>query len=179
MRAILILLHPITRQTDTDIMHDEEQAQLQAEQTLSYLSAHAHPNGQWRKKILGKVHFFGIWDDPQAGVARYHAVAADLHAGREHRPEKLAGGDFTVKDACDAYPNCQREKLGPGEMGGRGFEDCRAILKDFAERMGKSVAAVGSLLAESRRQLRRLPGSAFFCRPRLRVAGGKKGLRAL
>jgi hypothetical protein len=25
----------------------------------------AHPNGQWCKKIRGKVHFFGVWGDPE------------------------------------------------------------------------------------------------------------------
>ena len=138
-----------------------------------------HPNGQWCKKILGKLHFFGTWADLKAAHDRYLTLAPDLHAGRTPQPEKLTGGDLTVKDACNAFLNWQKEKLDSGEIGGRWFEDCRAILKDFAERMGKSVAAVGRLLAESRRQLRRLPGSAFFSRPRLRVAGGKKGLRAL
>ncbi len=53
--------------------------------------------------------------------------------------------------------------------------------EEIAELMGKSVAAVGSLLAEGRRQLRRLLGSAssFFFRPRLQVAEGQRGLRVL
>jgi hypothetical protein len=29
----------------------------------------AHPNGQWCKKIRGKVHFFGVWLDPDAALA--------------------------------------------------------------------------------------------------------------
>lgn len=53
--------------------------------------------------------------------------------------------------------------------------------EEIAKHMGKSVAAVGSLLAVGRRQLRRLLGSAsnFFSRPRLRVAEGQRGLRAI
>ena len=39
----------------------------------------AHPNGQWCKKIRGKVHFFGVWSDPDAALAAYLRVAADLH----------------------------------------------------------------------------------------------------
>ncbi|MFA5864727.1 MAG: hypothetical protein WC975_08565 [Phycisphaerae bacterium] len=34
-----------------------------------------HPNGQWCKKIRGKIHFFGVWADPEA---------ADLHAAVNH-----------------------------------------------------------------------------------------------
>ena len=53
--------------------------------------------------------------------------------------------------------------------------------EEIAKRMGKSVSAVGSLLAEGRKQLRRLLGSAsnFFSGPRLQVAEGQKGLRAM
>ncbi|MCH8851422.1 MAG: tyrosine-type recombinase/integrase [Planctomycetes bacterium] len=96
-----------------------------------------HPNGQWCKKILGKLHFFGTWADPKAAHDRYLAVAPDLHAGRTPQPEKLTGGDLTVKDACNAFLNWQKEKLDSGEIGGRWFEDCRSILKEFAERIGK------------------------------------------
>ena len=42
----------------------------------------AHPNGQWCKKIRGKVHFFGVWGAPMAALGNYNRQAADLHAGR-------------------------------------------------------------------------------------------------
>ncbi len=42
----------------------------------------AHPNGQWCKKIRGRVHFFGVWADPMAALGHYNRQAADLHAGR-------------------------------------------------------------------------------------------------
>jgi hypothetical protein len=30
-----------------------------------------HNNGQWCKKIRGKVHFFGVWENPQAALQNY------------------------------------------------------------------------------------------------------------
>ena len=48
----------------------------------------AHPNGQWCKKIRGKVHFFGVWADPMAALEDYNMQAADLHAGRQPRIRK-------------------------------------------------------------------------------------------
>ena len=96
-----------------------------------------HPNGQWCKKILGKLHFFGTWADLKAAHDRYLTLAPDLHAGRTPQPEKLTGAEFTVKKACNGFLNWQAEKLEAGEIGGRWFEDCRCILKEFAEGVGK------------------------------------------
>jgi hypothetical protein len=42
-----------------------------------------HNNGQWYKKIRGKIHFCGIWKDPDGALENYLRVAADLHAGRQ------------------------------------------------------------------------------------------------
>ena len=57
----------------------------------------AHPNGQWCKKIRGRVHFFGIWAEPDTALANYHEVAADLHAGRDPSA-KLPSGELTIKE---------------------------------------------------------------------------------
>ncbi|MCH8853827.1 MAG: RNA polymerase sigma factor [Planctomycetes bacterium] len=79
-----------------------------------------------------------------------------------------------VRRALASLPENRRQAIAMYHIEGRTREE-------IAERMGKSVAAVGSLLAEGRKQLRRLLGSAsnFFSRPRLQVAEGQKGLRAM
>jgi len=97
----------------------------------------AHPHGQWCKKIRGKLHFFGVWVDPNAAIECYHAVAADLHAGRTPNLTTRAGEEPTVKDACNAFLNWQKDKLAAGEIGARWFEDCRSIISEFAKAVGK------------------------------------------
>jgi len=97
----------------------------------------AHPNGQWCKKICGRVRFFGVWTDPEAAVQRYYAQAGDPHAGREPRSSTLSPDELTVKNVCNEFLSWQKGKLGAGEVGARWFEDCRTILKNFARRVGK------------------------------------------
>jgi hypothetical protein len=50
----------------------------------------AHPAGYWCKKILGKLHYFGPWDDPDAALAKYLGQKDALHAGRSSRPPNPA-----------------------------------------------------------------------------------------
>ena len=72
-----------------------------------------HNNGQWCKKIRGKVHFFGIWEDPQGALDNYLRVAADLHAGREPRTTTLSQGAVTVKDVRNHRLTAPSKGSGP------------------------------------------------------------------
>lgn len=107
----------------------------------------AHPNGQWCKKIRGKVHFFGVWADSDTALKRYHTLASDLHAGRQPRACSVSADDLTVKDVCNAFLGWQKDKLDAGEIGSRWFGDCRSILKLFARWVGKG-RVVGDLPPE-------------------------------
>ncbi|HOW73642.1 MAG TPA: tyrosine-type recombinase/integrase [Phycisphaerae bacterium] len=98
----------------------------------------AHPNGQWCKKIRGKVHFFGVWADHDTALKRYLALAADLHAGRQPQASRLSPEGLTVKDVCNSYLSWQKGKMEVREIGERWFEDCRSILKGFAGLTGKN-----------------------------------------
>jgi hypothetical protein len=40
----------------------------------------AHDNGQWCKKIRGKLHYFGPWGDWQAALAVFREPREDLYA---------------------------------------------------------------------------------------------------
>ncbi|HUT01440.1 MAG TPA: tyrosine-type recombinase/integrase [Thermoguttaceae bacterium] len=98
----------------------------------------AHNNGQWCKKIRGRIHFFGVWEDPQTALDSYFRQAADLHAGRQPRPSTLSADALTVKDVCNEYLTHQFRKVEAGEIGPRWLEDCRRVAECFAAFMGKS-----------------------------------------
>lgn len=95
----------------------------------------AHPNGQWCKKVRGKVHFFGIWADPKSALAEYTRQAADLHAGRV---PAMRGSDApTVREVANAFLATQRAKAERGLITAIWFDDCTRTLKDFAAKVGK------------------------------------------
>jgi len=105
----------------------------------------AHNNGQWCKKIRGKVHFFGVWADPQAALDKYLGVAADLHAGKHPLQATLSPEGLIVKDICNRYLNHQLQKVLNAEIRASTFEDCRITVQSFAFYVGASrpVASLG------------------------------------
>ncbi len=119
-----------------------------------------HPNGQWCKKIRGKLQFFGVWADPDAAFKYYLAVAPDLHAGRSPRASNLSAQQLCVKDLCNAFLNWQKGKMEAGE-----------IRPEVVRRLPLHASCIcGCGGALSTQHIRRLTRSSnrddFDCRPR-------------
>ncbi len=43
----------------------------------------AHATGKWCKKVRGKIHYFGSWDDPTGAINEWLAVKNALLAGAD------------------------------------------------------------------------------------------------
>jgi len=93
----------------------------------------AHNNGQWCKKIRGKIYFFGTWDDPQAAHEQYLKQAAELHVGRT---PSLPVKGVSVNRLVKQYLEFQAGRVQGGEIGGRWYEDCRRDLTAFTRFVG-------------------------------------------
>src|SRR5262249_29677142 len=95
----------------------------------------AHPAGYWCKKIRGKIHYFGPWNDPDGALTKYLEQKDALHAGRTPRADPEA---LTVKDLANAYLNAKREALEAGELSPRTWADYRSIMAMMVRGMGKA-----------------------------------------
>jgi hypothetical protein len=60
----------------------------------------AHNNGQWSKKVRGKIHHFGVWADPQAALEKWIAQKDELLAGRTPR---AANGALSVSGLANHF----------------------------------------------------------------------------
>jgi integrase len=100
----------------------------------------AHPAGYWCKKIRGKLHYFGPWDDPDAALAKYLEQKDDLHAGRTPRADPAS---LTVKDVANAFLNAKKESLEAGGLSPRTWADYRSIMDMLVEGLGKHRSVTG------------------------------------
>src|SRR5262249_12429207 len=98
----------------------------------------AHPAGYWCKKIRGKLHYFGRWDDPQGALDNYNAQKDDLHAGRTPRPET---GEVTVKAILNAFLNAKQSLVDNGELSPRSSDDYRTTAEAIIHQFGKTRLA--------------------------------------
>jgi integrase len=74
-----------------------------------------HGNGQWAKKIRGRLHCFGPWSNPQDALKNYLKDKDDLEAGR---PPRRAQGDetLTVKKMVGLFLDDKDIVVQSGEM---------------------------------------------------------------
>lgn len=106
----------------------------------------AHANGQWAKKIRGRLHYFGLWDNPAAAEALYNQQADKLQAGCKPRTAAASAAGLTVKELVNAFLVAKRRRVDGGEMTMRTWTDYQQtgqrIVDAFArERVVSDLAA--------------------------------------
>ena len=98
----------------------------------------AHANRQWCKKIKGKVHFFGVWADPDAALAKYLDERDDLQAGRI--PRRLSSVVVNVGSLVNLFLDQRNAKVESGSLSPQMFVDYRNCAKFLIEHLGRSTA---------------------------------------
>ena len=95
----------------------------------------AHATGRWAKKIRGKLHYFGKWDDPDAALQNYLGQKDALHAGR--KPREVSAG-VTVRDLCNLFLNAKSQARDVGELTNRTWQDYKAACDILVRHFGRS-----------------------------------------
>jgi integrase len=92
-----------------------------------------HATRRWAKKIRGKLHYFGPWDDPDGALRKYLDQKDDLHAGRTPR---VTGDGLTVRDLLNRFLTTKRHLVDTKEITQRTFADYFATCKRIGDAFG-------------------------------------------
>ena len=90
----------------------------------------AHPNGQWAKKIGGKVHYFGPWDAPDQALDEYHALLRKLHDPIEE------GTPLELENLVNLFLNAKKLAV-PREMTDRTWGEYKATGEQLISILGR------------------------------------------
>ena len=98
-----------------------------------------HLSGQWAKKIKGKLHYFGPWEDWEEALKRYKRECDDLQLGLT--PQRADG--FTVKNMIDGFLTLKQQQFRAGEVSERTFENYKDIGVLMADTLGRTKHVSG------------------------------------
>jgi hypothetical protein len=93
-----------------------------------------HAAGYWAKKIRGKMHYFGPWDDPDKALETYLEQKDALHAGRKPRADL---GKATVKKVGNAFLNYKQALVDSGELSPRTWREYKEASDLLVSYFGK------------------------------------------
>jgi integrase len=89
----------------------------------------------WAKKIRGKLHYFGPWNDPDGALQKYLEQKDDLHAGRTPRPDPTA---LTAKDLVNAFLNAKQALVETGELSRLTWGDYKTACDEIVAAFGRN-----------------------------------------
>jgi integrase len=96
---------------------------------------YAHNAGYWAKKIRGKFHYFGPWEDPDGALSNYEKQKDALHAGKSGQPDL---DQVTLKDLANAILNQKQSLVDSNELAPRTWADYKfttdLLIKHFSKR---------------------------------------------
>lgn len=93
-----------------------------------------HATRRWAKKIKGKLHYFGPWEDADGALQKYLDERDALHAGRTPRPDADA---LTLASLANHFLTAKRHKMESGSMKPKTFGDYKAATDNLMDFFGK------------------------------------------
>ena len=99
----------------------------------------AHAIRQWCKKIRGKVHFFGVWDHPEAALQKYLDERDDLQAGRI--PRRLLATTLDVGSVVNLWLKRCDDLRSAGELQSVTLNEYLRIGRQVINHFGRSTVS--------------------------------------
>lgn len=115
---------------------------------------YAHASGRWAKKIKGRTHFFGKWDDWQSALAKYEHDVHDLQRGRKPKPMGLAEEAVTVERLVNELLAHKEQAVDTGELTRQTWLDYKSIGEVLVKQLGR-YTDIESLTPEDFADLRK------------------------
>ena len=91
-----------------------------------------HNNGQWCKKIRGKLYYFGTWSEPDAALQLYLKQRDHLYAGETPQDEGI-----TVADICEQFYAWKSSLTEIGELKPVTLKDYDLACTQLTKALGK------------------------------------------
>ncbi len=126
----------------------------------------AHANGQWAKKIAGKMCYFGSWNDHESALARYLSEREELRVVSSRGVVLTKTVDVaTVSYLCNHFLTAQKDRSSRGEISVRTFGDylrvCKLLVDHFGDK--KLASSCGLLTFRTFAGRSRVLGAAVAC----------------
>jgi integrase len=107
--------------------------------SLSLTSRSSRTRPEWAKKIRGKLHYFGPWDDPDSALKKYLEQKNDLHTGRKPQADPEA---LTVKALCNQFLNAKQALVNEGRLSPLTWGDYKTACVEAVAAFGKQRLVV-------------------------------------
>lgn len=94
----------------------------------------AHASGKWCKKVRGKIHYFGTWDDPNGARDEWLAVKDELLSGVD---PKRNDSRHDVAGLVNSFLASKEQQKDQGDLSQRTWKEYFQVCKRFADFIGK------------------------------------------
>lgn len=100
---------------------------------------YSHRNGQWAKRVLGKIHYFGPWAKPEEALDKWIFERDYLLAGKSPPDQKEDAAGVALHALCVDFLATKMKQVSAGEMTQRSYKDYFKTCKLLQDRLGKAT----------------------------------------
>ncbi|MEO1616824.1 MAG: site-specific integrase [Planctomycetota bacterium] len=94
-----------------------------------------HASGKWCKKVRGKLHYFGTWDDPNGALSEWLAAEPHIRATGEKESDNT---ESDIRYLCNSFLDSKEQQRDGGDLSPRAYSDYKKACDRIVDHFGKS-----------------------------------------